>query len=99
MRKAIVYALVQSYVLNHSQRINPSKNIRGLPTGVQLGLGIGLWYSFLSLKGLADKIDYSYSKPEHYSVVTVPLPKLRDNDILVCYSNLKQLSLNIGELH
>jgi hypothetical protein len=29
---------------------------------------------------------YRYSKPEEYSVVTVPLPKLRDNDILVCIS-------------
>ena len=25
----------------------------------------------------------SYAKPEDYSVVTVPLPKLRDNDILI----------------
>jgi hypothetical protein len=36
---------------------------------------------------LADNTEHSYSKPEHYSVATVPLPKLRDNDILVCYPN------------
>jgi hypothetical protein len=25
-----------------------------------------------------------YSKPEEFSVVEVPLPKLRENDVLVC---------------
>jgi hypothetical protein len=37
-------------------------------------------------KSLADNIEHSYSKPEHYSVVTVPLPKVRDNDVLVSHS-------------
>jgi hypothetical protein len=42
---------------------------------------------------VADNTEHSYSKPEQYSLVTVPLPKLRDNDILVCYPNPE-----IGEL-
>ena len=25
----------------------------------------------------------SYSKPEHYGIVTVPLPTVRDNDVLI----------------
>jgi D-arabinose 1-dehydrogenase-like Zn-dependent alcohol dehydrogenase len=28
-------------------------------------------------------LDLRYSKPEEFSVVTVPLPKLRDNDVLI----------------
>ena len=28
----------------------------------------------------------SYDKPESYAVVEVPLPTLRDNDVLVCIS-------------
>ena len=27
--------------------------------------------------------EHRYSKPEVFSVVTVPLPKLRDNDVLI----------------
>lgn len=36
----------------------------------------------LGLRTLADE-NNSYTKPEEYSVVTVPLPKLRDNDVLI----------------
>jgi D-arabinitol dehydrogenase (NADP+) len=28
-------------------------------------------------------LDLRYSKPDVFSVVTVPLPKLRDNDVLI----------------
>ncbi len=34
---------------------------------------------------LIDVVDNRYQKPEDYSVVEVPLPEMRDDDVLVCF--------------
>lgn len=66
--------------------LSTTPNDKRCPNWVPLGHNIAFCFSNLSSRSLADKIERRYSKPEHYSVVTVALPKIRDNDILVCYS-------------
>lgn len=39
----------------------------------------------LCRRHLADEWMRSYTKPEEYGIVNVPLPKLRDNDVLVSW--------------
>lgn len=53
-----------------------------------VGLSIRSWNSLGinspnsgEYRSLADL--HRYSKPEHYGIVTVPLPKIRDNDVLI----------------
>lgn len=40
-----------------------------------------------------------YEEPEKFGIVEVPLPKLRENDILVCWEHLDRVKRKLTGAH